>query len=169
MPALREAIREEEEAEVEARGTGEVNGKGKAAAAAKGKRGKKGKAGGEGEEKGEKDKVDGRAGPRSENVVLSKSGFYFVWLFFASLILLLILLAIDYVQDLLAERSALLARLHRARASLPPGHPALVPLSPDPAWEREWKGGEGRLGDEEAEEEEEEEEKRASGEEEGSS
>ena len=79
------------------------------------------------------------------------------------------LLAIDYMQDLLAERSALLARLHRARASLPPGHPALVPLSPDPAWEREWKGGEGRLGDEEAEEEEEEEEKRASGEEEGSS
>ena len=96
-------------------------------------------------------------------------GFISFWLFFASLILLLVLLAIDYVQDLLAERSALLARLHRARASLPPGHPALVPLSPDPAWEREWKGGEGRLGDEEAEEEEEEEEKRASGEEDGSS
>ena len=169
MPALREAIREEEEAEVEARGNGEVNGKGKAAVAAKGKRGKKGKGGGEGEEKGEKDKVDGRAGPRSENVVLSKSEFYFVWLFDLVDLLTSILLAIDYMQDLLAERSALLARLHRARASLPLGHPALVPLSPDPAWEREWKGGEGRLGDEEAEEEEEEEEKRASGEEEGSS
>lgn len=153
MPALREAIREEEEADAEARGgggggNGEGNGKGKGAAS-KGKKGKKGKGGGEGEEKGEKDKIDGRAGPRSENVVLSKT--------------------IDYMQDLLAERSALLGRLHRARASLPPGHPALVPLSPDPAWEREWKGGEGRLGDEEVEEEEEEEEKRGSGEEDGSS
>jgi hypothetical protein len=77
VPALREAIREEEEAEAEARVNGEVNGKGKAVAA-KGKRGKKGKGGGgEGEEKGEKDKIDGRAGPRSENVVLSKSGFLF--------------------------------------------------------------------------------------------
>ena len=91
MPALREAIREEEEAEVEARGNGEVNGKGKAAAAAKGKRGKKGKGGGEGEEKGEKDKVDGRAGPRSENVVLSKSEFYSFG-FFDSLIWLIYLL-----------------------------------------------------------------------------
>jgi hypothetical protein len=77
VPALREAIREEEEAEAEARVNGEVNGKGKAVAA-KGKRGKKGKGGGgEGEEKGEKDKSDGRAGPRSENVVLSKSGFFY--------------------------------------------------------------------------------------------
>lgn len=37
---------------------------------------------------------------------------------------------------------------------LPPGHPCLIPLSPNPLWEREWKGGEGKLGDEEAEESE---------------
>jgi len=44
---------------------------------------------------------------------------------------------------LLEERSSLLTRLQRARASLPPGHPALTALNPDPPWEREWKGGEG--------------------------
>lgn len=57
-------------------------------------------------------------------------------------------LAIDHVQALLADRSSLLVRLHRARSSLPPGHPALTSLSADPPWEREWKGGEGKLGDE---------------------
>jgi len=74
--------------------------------------------------------------------------------------LFLIPLAIDHIQQLVADRSALLARLHRARSSLPPGHPMLTPLIPDPPWEREWKGGEGRLGDEDpggsGEEEEEE-------------
>ncbi|CAA7269576.1 unnamed protein product [Cyclocybe aegerita] len=134
VPALREAIREEEEAERQATkriGPG-VNG-----ATKKKGRAKKGK-GQEGQEN-EKDglKIDGRAGPRSENVVLSKT--------------------IDHIQSLLADRSALLARLHQARSSLPPGHPALTPLVPDPPWEREWKGGEGRLGDEgEAEGEEQE-------------
>lgn len=46
---------------------------------------------------------------------------------------------------MLTERSSLLTRLQRARASLPPGHPALIALHPDPPWEREWKGGEGKL------------------------
>lgn len=67
VPALREAIREEEEAE---RNTpsgqrGAVNG-------APRKKGRTKKGQKESEDK-EKDKLDGRAGPRSENVVLSKS------------------------------------------------------------------------------------------------
>lgn len=71
--------------------------------------------------------------------------------------------AIDYINDLLDERNALLARLHRARSSLPPGHPELIVppwkrssqdnLIPEreeddgPLWEREWKGGLGKLSD----------------------
>ena len=46
---------------------------------------------------------------------------------------------------MLTERSSLLSRLQRARASLPLGHPALNTLDPDPPWEKEWKGGEGKL------------------------
>lgn len=46
---------------------------------------------------------------------------------------------------MLTERSSLLTRLQRARASLPVGHPALTTLNPDPPWEKEWKGGEGKL------------------------
>lgn len=64
VPALREAIREEEEAERRMRA-----GIGPGPGARKKTRGKKGKDG------DEKEKVDGRAGPRSENVVLSKSRF----------------------------------------------------------------------------------------------
>ncbi|KAF4613783.1 hypothetical protein D9613_007481 [Agrocybe pediades] len=120
VPALREAIREEEEAEKNAALRGGN------ATQRKKSRGKKNSK--DGNDDGGKDKLDGRAGPRSENVVLSKT--------------------IDHIQALLAERSALLARLHQARSSLPPGHPALSPLIPDPPWEREWKGGEGKLGDE---------------------
>ncbi|KAF8972176.1 hypothetical protein BDZ97DRAFT_1783575, partial [Flammula alnicola] len=126
VPALREAIREEEEAERNAangqRGAGGGGGGGAQRKKGRGKKGQK-----DGDDK-EKDRLDGRAGPRSENVVLSKT--------------------IDHIQALLADRSSLLARLHRARSSLPPGHPALTPVMPDPPWEREWKGGEGRLGDE---------------------
>ncbi|KAG6919183.1 hypothetical protein DXG01_008481 [Tephrocybe rancida] len=133
VPALREAIREEEEAMAAANEsitsrTTNVTGK------RKGKPNVKGK---DGEEK-----IDGRAGPRSENVVLSKT--------------------IDYINELIDDRSALLARLHGARSSLPPGHPALVPSNQysgsgnerregededtGPLWEREWKGGHGTLG-----------------------
>ncbi|KDR76008.1 hypothetical protein GALMADRAFT_139765 [Galerina marginata CBS 339.88] len=118
VPALREAIREEDEAE---RNAGLMNGGNR-----KKSRGKKN--GKEGGDEREKDRLDGRAGPRSENVVLSKT--------------------IDHIQALLADRESLAARLYRARSSLPPGHPALTPLMPDPPWEREWKGGEGKLGDE---------------------
>ena len=46
---------------------------------------------------------------------------------------------------MLTERSSLLTRLQRARASLPVGHPALTRLDPDPPWEKEWKGGEGKF------------------------
>ncbi|KAH9481232.1 hypothetical protein JR316_0005753 [Psilocybe cubensis] len=120
VPALREAIREEEEAERNLRSA--INGNGPAVAPRKKSRKKNAK---DGEDK-DKDRLDGRAGPRSENVVLSKT--------------------IDHIQALLSDRSALLARLHRARSSLPPGHPALTPILSDPPWEREWKGGEGKLG-----------------------
>ncbi|KAF9243428.1 hypothetical protein BU15DRAFT_86399 [Melanogaster broomeanus] len=77
-----------------------------------------------------KSKIDGRAGPRSENVVLSKT--------------------IDYMNELLSEREALMQRLHVARSALPIDHPLLCPR-PDalPAlWERKWTGGEKKEGDE---------------------
>ncbi|KAG6821339.1 hypothetical protein H0H93_000200 [Arthromyces matolae] len=130
VPALREAIREEEEALTAANvsslsKTSNASGKRKAKSTIKGKSGD--------------EKLDGRAGPRSENVVLSKT--------------------IDYINELLDDRRTLLARLHRARSSLPPGHPALIPLKqysaaeePDaddedyiPLWEQEWKGGQGMI------------------------
>ena len=68
VPALREAIREEEEAERNAASGQRANG-----APRKKGRSKKGQK--DGDDK-EKDKLDGRAGPRSENVVLSKSVSY---------------------------------------------------------------------------------------------
>ncbi|KAH9945325.1 uncharacterized protein BXZ73DRAFT_96311 [Epithele typhae] len=122
VPALREAIRAEDEQE-RARALEEE------AAAAKG-RGR----GGGGAEKGKKkkgradgDKADGRAGPKSENVVLSKT--------------------IEHISDLLAQRAALQQRLELARGVLPLGHPATAidpsHLDPNgtPLWEREWNGG----------------------------
>ncbi|KAJ7912287.1 hypothetical protein B0H13DRAFT_2232526 [Mycena leptocephala] len=78
------------------------------------------------------EKVDGRSGPRSENVVLFNT--------------------IDYLNDLLVERQGLRARLERARAVLPPGHPARTPAESEPLWELEWKGGAGFNGDAEGEE-----------------
>ncbi|KAH0833059.1 hypothetical protein J3R83DRAFT_12050 [Lanmaoa asiatica] len=70
------------------------------------------------------DRIDGRAGPRSENVVLSKT--------------------IDYLHDLLSEREGLMKRLHVARSVLPVDHPLLHPRPdmPLPLWERKWTGGE---------------------------
>ncbi|KAJ7928842.1 hypothetical protein B0H13DRAFT_2181820 [Mycena leptocephala] len=117
VPALRDAIREEEALTAAQHPP-----------ATKGKRGR-----GRGRAEDGADKVDGRAGPRSENVVLSKT--------------------IDYMNELLADRDALRARLDRARSVLPPGHPARTPLQPEPLWEREWKGGVGHA-DEDAEDEE---------------
>lgn len=74
----------------------------------------------------EGDKIDGRAGPRSENIILCKT--------------------IDYINDLLSERATLLSRLNSAKEALPPGHPESgVNDSPHavPLWERHWDGGEG--------------------------
>ncbi|KAF7312494.1 BHLH domain-containing protein [Mycena indigotica] len=119
VPALRDAIREEEAAQA-ARNTQMNEGKGKRSRG----RAKSG-------DETSQDKTDGRAGPRSENVVLSKT--------------------IDYLNELIADRESLRTRMDRARAALPLGHPALTPETPDPLWEREWKGG---LGDEEDDDEE---------------
>ncbi|KAG9014078.1 hypothetical protein FRB94_000276 [Tulasnella sp. JGI-2019a] len=71
------------------------------------------------------EKLDGRAGPRSESVVLQKT--------------------IEYMAELLDTRSSLLDRLAMARAALPPHHPALAltghgDTEPRP-WERIWDGG----------------------------
>lgn len=56
--------------------------------------------------------------------------------------------AIDYINDLLDERTVLLNRMKRARSYLTPGHPALQQLSDQqPLWEREWSGGLGILDD----------------------
>ncbi len=65
--------------------------------------------------------------------------------------------AIDYINELLSERQALVNRLHRAREALPPGHPVMTPSVEQPLWDREWKGGEGKY-DAKADEDEEEEE-----------
>ncbi|GJE88599.1 bHLH domain-containing protein [Phanerochaete sordida] len=111
VPALRDAIRAEDE-------------RARAAEDDSRKRKKKAKNGAD-----ESEKPDGRAGPKSENVVLSKT--------------------IDHLNELLAERMTLTARLHQARAALMPGHPALhyMPNHVDdkgvPLWEREWTGGTG--------------------------
>jgi len=72
------------------------------------------------------EKVDGRAGPRSENIVLQKT--------------------IDYIQELNATKDDLLRRLARVRGTLPLDHPLLALQGiPDstvgqmiPLWEREW-------------------------------
>ncbi|KAJ3873867.1 hypothetical protein F5051DRAFT_336906 [Lentinula edodes] len=122
VPALREAIRLEEEAQLAL----DLNGNGK-----KPKRGKRAKV-----DDGTGEKIDGRAGPRSENIVLGKT--------------------IEYIKELLHDRQDLLARLERARSSIAPDHPSGKPLDPLPLWEREWKGGSGKEGDAEDEEDEDE-------------
>ncbi|KAH9929995.1 uncharacterized protein B0H18DRAFT_994746 [Fomitopsis serialis] len=109
VPALREAIAQEE-----------ANGGGEAESSAKGRKRRK---------KGEDSALDGRAGPKSENVVLQKT--------------------IDHIHLLLSDREALFSRLQAARQALGEGHPALVlntelrDISGVPLWEREWNGGTG--------------------------
>ncbi|KAF9647152.1 hypothetical protein BDM02DRAFT_3098606, partial [Thelephora ganbajun] len=115
VPALREAIRKEEE---EAAAASTIAGSGSLHGAARKKKSKNTNDDGE--------KVDGRAGPRSENIVLQKT--------------------VDYIQELNATRDDLLRRLAQARSALPPDHPLLTPQgTPNPAtdqtvplWEREW-------------------------------
>lgn len=106
IPALKEAIRAEEEAAT-------VNG------SANGKRRRTKEDGGE--------KVDGRAGPKSESVVLQKT--------------------IEHIQGLLQQQSVLLSRLERARAILGPDHPILMDGPVERLWEREWDGGKGTMVD----------------------
>ncbi|KAH7884420.1 hypothetical protein F5I97DRAFT_1937864 [Phlebopus sp. FC_14] len=119
VPALREACQAEDERIL-------ANGK------ARGRRRGKGKAVCD-----DGEKVDGRAGPRSENVVLSKT--------------------IEHINDLLAEREAFLQRLHVARSALPADHPLLHPQpdAPPPLWERKWSGGETKQGDDDDDEDDE--------------
>ncbi|KAI0703441.1 hypothetical protein BC835DRAFT_1263016, partial [Cytidiella melzeri] len=131
VPALREAIRLEEES-VLARVIDEE-------AQGRTKRKRKGKGAATLEDSAEK-VVDGRAGPKSENVVLSKT--------------------IDHLNALLSEQSALKARLQHAQNVLPRGHPALATSSDHlddkgvPLWEREWNGGAGwKDGEDDADEE----------------
>ncbi|OBZ72349.1 hypothetical protein A0H81_07757 [Grifola frondosa] len=122
VPALREAIRMEEEREREREMEEErVDAKGRGKGRERGRRRRS--KGDDGE------KPDGRAGPRSENVVLQKT--------------------IDYVNALLSDHHALMARLEFARGALTQGHPALLVASKIldergvPLWEREWNGGSG--------------------------
>lgn len=64
--------------------------------------------------------------------------------FIQSLLILISVLAIDYLHDLLSEREVLMQRLQVARNTLPANHP-LLQLQPDallPLWERKWSGGE---------------------------
>jgi len=68
----------------------------------------------------------------------------------------IILSAIEYINELLSDRSSLLTRLEHARSALPSDHPALsLPCQGEPLWERQWKGGEGRIDDEAVEDEDE--------------
>lgn len=126
IPALREAIRAEEEA-----------------SSALGSGGKKRRARGRMSEDGEK--IDGRAGPRSENIVLAKSELaLFFFLSYLRIMCSHSVTAVEYIQQLLVQRQHFNERLQRARAMLPPGHPALGLARPPgdvPLWEREWTGG----------------------------
>ncbi|KAG8951271.1 hypothetical protein FRC04_006510 [Tulasnella sp. 424] len=100
VPALREAIRAEE---AECANTGKKRGRGKLLG-----------------EDGEK--MDGRAGPRSESVVLQKT--------------------IEHINELLDQRASYLERLQAAKGVLPPGHPALLSVSQgEQPWEKVWNGG----------------------------
>ncbi|KIJ66950.1 hypothetical protein HYDPIDRAFT_85064 [Hydnomerulius pinastri MD-312] len=119
VPALREACQAEDEQIL-------ANGKTKTRRRGKGKA-----------TNDDGEKVDGRAGPRSENVVLAKT--------------------IDYMTELLSEREALMQRLQVARSALPVDHPLLhrQPDAPPPLWERKWTGGESKEGDDDEEEDDE--------------
>lgn len=70
------------------------------------------------------ERIDGRAGPRSESVVLVKT--------------------IDHLKDLLAARQDLLARVQELRAG---------GLGGDSPWERTWDGGTGLAPEEDGDEE----------------
>ncbi len=79
------------------------------------------------------EKLDGRAGPRSENVVLGKS----VWFFVLCATNADFCLAIEYIHGLLAETEELKARLATME---PPRRDGDEPR----LWERTWDGGKKR-------------------------
>ena len=59
------------------------------------------------------------------------------------------LTAIEHIQSLLHDKSALLSRLDRARIMLGQGHPLLYSdaySSGKALWERDWDGGKGLMG-----------------------
>ncbi|KLO17156.1 hypothetical protein SCHPADRAFT_868685 [Schizopora paradoxa] len=123
VPALREAIRrEEEEQRMVTQATAHASGGGGDSA---GKVKKKLRARRKVTDGAER--MDGRAGPRSENIVLSKT--------------------IDYIHDLLSDKASLLDRLSRARTVLARSAPERLqpPIEGVPLWEREWGGGVGLL------------------------
>jgi len=134
VPTLKEAIRKEEE---EAAAMLTNAGSGSSRNAARKKKAKNTNDDGE--------RLDGRAGPRSENIVLQKSREHSLPCLYALLIFLLPK-AIDYIQELNSTKDDLLRRLAHARCALPPGHHLLTPQGiPDlatgqtvPLWEREW-------------------------------
>ncbi|KAK7691055.1 hypothetical protein QCA50_006158 [Cerrena zonata] len=125
VPALREAIKAEE-------CTGNIPDPSSSKSRTTNKKKKKGKATEvlEDDSKSGGLGLDGRAGPRSENVVLQKT--------------------IDHLNALLGERTELAQRLQYARSLLPSDHPALI-IAPQQMdmergvalWEREWNGGTG--------------------------
>lgn len=78
------------------------------------------------------DTLDGRAGPKSESIVLSQT--------------------IEYMEHLVAKKEMLLARLRKAQSMLPAGH-SVSNGNPAPIWEKEWDGGTGvEEGDEDEDE-----------------
>ncbi|KAG6332990.1 hypothetical protein ID866_6095 [Astraeus odoratus] len=139
VPALREACQAEEE-RVLAQGKSRGRRRGRSKTA---------------NEDGER--VDGRAGPRSENVVLSKSGFRSLLFLSTAYVRPYAASAIDYVNELLCERKALMQRLHTARNMLPADHPYLQrhPDAPQPLWERKWTGGSCKEGEDDEDEDDE--------------
>ena len=135
VPALREAIRKEEE---EAAVTLASSGNGSSRNGARKKKAKN--------VNDDAEKIDGRAGPRSENIVLQKSGERSHITSLCLALIIVLLKAIDYIQELNATKEDLLRRLAQVRSALPLDHPLLTPQGvPDPAtgeaiplWEREW-------------------------------
>ncbi|PCH42470.1 hypothetical protein WOLCODRAFT_137925 [Wolfiporia cocos MD-104 SS10] len=125
VPELREAIAREESSGVGRSGSTDGTEPG-----VKGKRRRK--------KADEPSGLDGRAGPRSENIVLQKT--------------------IDYIHSLLSQHQGLLVRLQVARNTLlHQGNPPF-PVPPQyldangvPLWDREWNGGTGINEDEEEE------------------
>jgi hypothetical protein len=91
------------------------------------------------------ERIDGRAGPKSENVVLQKSKFT-VTALLRAIFIQRCLKAIDHIRAQLDERQRLKLRLERAKGSLPATHSLVADSSNRREdmlmpWERPWYGG----------------------------